>query len=84
MVRNAKMKLTTLNLFLQFLYPLLILSELLSVTPGDVSQLLPLGVLQSCQFMLVLIHLPAHLLSQPLIQSSNMSEVKGLRVITVF
>ncbi|TNN64167.1 hypothetical protein EYF80_025665 [Liparis tanakae] len=41
------------------------------MAPRDVGHLLPLGVLQSCQFMLVLIHLPAHLLPQLLFQSSN-------------
>lgn len=70
-ITDAKMTLTALDLFLQFLYPLLILGELLSVSPGEVGQLLPLGVLQSCQFVLVFVHLTTHLLSQLLFQSSS-------------
>lgn len=63
--------LPTMISFLQLLYPLLVLCQVLSVSPRDVGHLLPLSVLQSCQFMLVFIHLPAHLLPQLLFQSTN-------------
>lgn len=59
-----KVMLTTVNLFLQLFYPLLVLSQFKPVSPSDVGQLLPLGVLQRGQFMLVFVHLPTHPLPQ--------------------
>lgn len=75
-ITDIKARLTTLNLFLQLLYPRLVLCQLVSVSSSDVGHLLPLDILQSSQFMLVFVHLTTHLFSQILFQSGNNIKVR--------
>ena len=58
--------LTGVELLLQLLDALLILRQLLPVAPAEVGHLVALGVLQGGHLVLVLVHLPAHLLPQVL------------------